>query len=86
MVEVKNRGNDPVDSLLRKFTRRFQHSGIGKRHKNSRYHKKKETKSERRKRALYRVKVVKQKEKLAKMGRLEDEKSRFIAGKIGKNK
>lgn len=84
MVEVKNKGNEPVDNLLRRFSRRWQQSGIGKRDRRKRYYEKPLTKRVRRLRALHRIKLLNKKKKLIKLGLIEDEKNRFMAGKIGK--
>ncbi|MBD3244529.1 MAG: 30S ribosomal protein S21 [Candidatus Moranbacteria bacterium] len=84
MVEVKNKGNEPVENLLRRFSRRWQQSGVGKRSRDRRYHKKTMNKRTRKQRALHRIKLLKKKERLIKLGRLEDEKNRFRSGKIGK--
>ncbi|MBD3238687.1 MAG: 30S ribosomal protein S21 [Candidatus Moranbacteria bacterium] len=84
MVEVKNKGNEAVENLLRKFNRRWQQSGIGKRNRNRRYHKKPMNRRTRRQRALHRLMLLEKKERLIKMGRLEEEKNRFMTGKLGK--
>jgi ribosomal protein S21 len=84
MVEVRNKGSEPVESLLRRFSKRWQQSGIGRRDRKRRYYSKPETRRERRLRALYRISVQKERERLKKLGRLEEEKNRFMAGKIGK--
>ena len=86
MVEVRNKGNEPVENLLRRFSKRWQQSGIGRRSRQQRYHKKIETKRERRLRALYRIQVQKEYEKMRKMGKLEEEKNKFMSGRIGKAK
>ncbi|MBD3300405.1 MAG: 30S ribosomal protein S21 [Candidatus Moranbacteria bacterium] len=85
MVEVKNKGNEPVDNLLRRFSRRWQSSGIGKRDRKKKYYQKPATKRVRKLRALHRLKLLKEKKRLIKLGRLEDEKNKFMSGKIGKS-
>lgn len=78
MVEVRNKGNEPVENLLRRFTKRWQQSGIGHRERERRFYRKPETKRERRIRALYRLTVQKERDKLRKLGKLEDERSKFM--------
>ncbi|MBU2025133.1 MAG: hypothetical protein ABIC19_02425 [Patescibacteria group bacterium] len=85
MVEVKNKGNEPVENLLRRFSKRWQRSGIGQRERKRRYRNRPETRRERRLRALYRLAVQKEREKLRKLGRLEEEKNNFISGRIGRS-
>jgi len=31
MVEVRNKGNEPLEGMLRRFSKRWQQSGIGRR-------------------------------------------------------
>lgn len=78
MVEVRNKGNEPVENLLRRFTKRWQQSGIGHRDRERRFYRKPETRRERRLRALYRLAVQKERDHLRKLGKLEDERSKFM--------
>ena len=80
MVEVRKRDNENTESLLRRFSRRWQASGIGIRARRLRFFEKDFTKRERRIRALYRTNKRKEYEKLAKLGKLEEE--HFRKGKI----
>ncbi len=84
MVEVRNKGNEPLEGMLRRFSKRWQQSGIGRRERSQRYHQKKETKRERRLRAIYRLAIQKEKEKLRKLGKLEEERNRFMTGRTGR--
>lgn len=80
MVEVRRRENENSENLLRRFSRRWQSSGIGMRTRKERFFKKDFTKREKRVRALYRVEKHKEYEKLAKLGKLGEE--HFRKGKI----
>jgi ribosomal protein S21 len=80
MVEVRKKDNENSETLLRRFTRRWQESGIGVRARKRRFFQKDFTKREKRIRALYRVKKKKEYETLEKLGKLEEE--RFRKGKI----
>ncbi len=80
MVEVRKKDNENSETLLRRFTRRWQESGIGVRARKRRFYQKDFTKREKRIRALYRVEKKKEYETLEKLGKLEEE--HFRKGKI----
>ena len=73
VIEVKKRERENPRSLLRRFTRRIQQSGILIRARKARFREREKTKGERRNSALRRVKIGHEKEKLRKMGLLEEE-------------
>jgi len=73
VIEVKKRERENSRSLLRRFTRRIQQSGILIGARKARFREREKTKRERRDSALRRVKVGHEKEKLRKMGLLEEE-------------
>jgi len=76
-IEVKKRNGENTRSLLRRFSRRIQQSGVLVRARKARFYEKDRTKRERRDSALRREKVKKEKEKLKKLGLLEEEKPGF---------
>lgn len=73
VIEVKRRERENPRSLLRRFTRRIQQSGLLIRARKARFREKERTKRERRTSALRRTRIGKEKEKLRKMGLLEEE-------------
>lgn len=72
-IEVKKREKENTRSLLRRFTRRIQQSGVLVRARRARFLEKEKGKSERRSSALRRQRITSEKEKLRKMGLLEEE-------------
>ncbi len=72
-IEVKRKTGETTRSLLRRFTRRIQQSGILIRARKSRFLERKKSKSERRASALRRNEIIREKEKLRKLGLLEEE-------------
>jgi ribosomal protein S21 len=72
-IEVKKKQGETTRSLLRRFSRRIQQSGILIRARKARFREKEKSKRERRASALRRVQILSQKEKLRKMGLLEEE-------------
>lgn len=72
-IEVKKKEGETTRSLLRRFSRRIQQSGILIRARKARFREKGRTKREKRASALRRIQIVQEKEKLRKMGLLEEE-------------
>lgn len=72
-IEVKKKDRETTRSLLRRFSRRIQQSGVLINARKARFLEKEKSKGERRANALRRTKIGKEKEKLRKMGLLEEE-------------
>jgi len=72
-IEVKKQQGETTRGLLRRFSRRIQQSGVLIRARKARFYEKDRTKRDRRDGAVRRVKIGKEKEKLRKMGLLEEE-------------
>ncbi|MDD3006513.1 MAG: 30S ribosomal protein S21 [Candidatus Pacebacteria bacterium] len=73
MIEVKKKDNESVGSLLRRFSRKVQQSGLLLQARSSRFQEKTKSRTERRKSALRRNEIVAQKEKDRKLGKLDEE-------------
>jgi ribosomal protein S21 len=73
MIEVKKKDNESVGSLLRRFSRKVQQSGLLLQARSSRFQERAKSRTERRKSALRRNEIVAQKEKDRKLGKLEEE-------------
>lgn len=72
MIEVKRRDGESLESLVRRFTRRIQQSGVIIRAKEGQFFQKRKTKRELRERALRRKQIKDKKEYLKKIGKLEE--------------
>ncbi len=72
-VEVKRKERETVGSLLRRFTRRIQQSGILVRARKARFYTPARTRRQRRLAALHRTGVRAERERLRKLGLLTDE-------------
>ncbi len=75
-IEVKKRERESAQSLLRRFSRRVQQSGILIRTRRARFYVPPLTKRKKRLGALRRLENQKAREKLYKLGKLEDERKR----------
>lgn len=73
MIEVKKKDNESVGSLLRRFSRKVQQSGLLLQARSSRFQEREKSRTERRKSALRRNVLVAQKERDRKLGKLEEE-------------
>ncbi|MFH1392499.1 MAG: hypothetical protein ABIG90_02345 [bacterium] len=73
MVQAKKREKESVSSLIRRFTRRVQQSGLLLQSRQNRFYNKAKSKRQVKESALHRQKVVAEKERLRKLGKLEDE-------------
>jgi ribosomal protein S21 len=73
MIEVKKKDNESIGSLLRRFSKRVQQSGLLLQARSSRFKDKSLSRTERRKSALRRKEITSEKEKLRKLGKLEED-------------
>ncbi len=76
MIEVKRKKNESFDSLLRRFSRRFQSSGKQIESKRRRFREPEASKNKRRESALRRVTKGEQYKYLLKTGQLKEEPRR----------
>lgn len=73
VIEVKKKTGETTRSLLRRFSKRIQQSGVLVRARKARFHEREKSKIEQRNSAIRRIKIGKEKERLRKMGLLEEE-------------
>lgn len=73
MVQAKKREKESMASLIRRFNRRVQQSGLLLQARQARFYTKAKSKRQIKESALHRQKVIAEKERLRKLGKLEDE-------------
>jgi len=73
-VEVRKKERETTQSLLRRFTRRIQQSGVLVRARRGRFYASPLTKRQKKLAALRRKELQKEREKLYKLGKLPPEK------------
>lgn len=71
-IEVKKRERESVQSLLRRFSKRVLQSGILVRSRRNRFYVPPKTKRQKKLSALRRQQIQKERERLYKLGKLED--------------
>ncbi len=72
MVEVKKREGESAESLLRRFTKRVQSSGVLLQAKRRRYYSPKQSKLEAKETAARKSEIMEKKEYLRKIGKLDE--------------
>lgn len=82
MIEVKRKDRESSESLIRRFSRRVQQSGVLVQARKSRFRKDEKTRREMIQGALYKEKVKKIVSKLKKMGKFDEESFRNVKKKL----
>ncbi|PIP27477.1 MAG: hypothetical protein COX30_01685 [Candidatus Moranbacteria bacterium CG23_combo_of_CG06-09_8_20_14_all_39_10] len=84
MIEVKKKDRETSESLIRRFSRRVQQSGVLVRARKTRFRLDEKSKSEIRQGAMYRAQVKKVVDRLKKMGKFDDENFKQAKKKMNK--
>jgi DNA-binding transcriptional regulator YhcF (GntR family) len=84
MIEVKKKDRETSESLIRRFSRRVQQSGVLVKARKTRFRIEEKSKTELRQGAMYRSKVKKVVERLKKMGKFDDENFKQAKKKMAK--
>lgn len=82
MIEVKRKERETSESLIRRFGRRVQQSGVLVRARKVRFRGEEKSKREIREGALYRGQVKKIVDRLKKMGKFDEESFRNVKKKL----
>ncbi len=82
MIEVRKKDRETAESLIRRFSRRVQQSGVLIRARKTRFRAEEKSKKEKREEALYKVKIRKQIEKAKKLGKFDEEALKDIKRKM----
>lgn len=82
MIQVRKKDRESSESLIRRFSRRIQQSGVLMAARKSRFEKPKKTKIKKRLEAMYKVKIRKEINKLKKLDRFDDEALKNIKRKM----
>lgn len=72
MVEVKKRDNESTDSLLRRFSRKVQQSGVLLQARKVRFYERKKARRKLREEAIRRAHFLEERERLIKLGELDE--------------
>ncbi|MEP7162759.1 MAG: 30S ribosomal protein S21 [Candidatus Moraniibacteriota bacterium] len=78
MIQVKRKEKETAESLIRRFSRRVQQSGVLKRVRKLRFREEEQSRPKRREEALYKVKIRKEITRLKKLGKFDEDALRDI--------
>lgn len=73
MIQVNRKEKETSESLIRRFSRRVQQSGVLKRVRKLRYREEEQSRPKRREEALYKVKIRKEISRLKKLGKFDED-------------
>lgn len=82
MIEVKKKDRESSESLIRRFSRRVQQSGVLVQARRIRFRTEEKSKREMRAGAMYKAKVKKVVNQLKKMGKFDEENFRNVKKKL----
>ena len=83
VVEVKKKDGESVESMLRRFTRKVQQSGVLIRAKRGKFYEREKSEHEQKEAAIRRTELRSKREYLRKIGKLEEF---FPRGRFGRKK
>ncbi len=73
MIQVNRKEKETSESLIRRFSRRVQQSGVLRRVRKIRFHQEEQSRDKRRDEALYKVKIRKEISRLKKLGKFDED-------------
>ena len=82
MIQVRKKERETAESLIRRFSRRIQQSGVLRRARKTRFHQPEQSREKRREEALYKVKIRKVIGRLKKLGKFDEEALKEIKKKM----
>ena len=82
MIQVKKKDRETSESLIRRFSRRIQQSGVLMQARRSRFDFPGKSKKKQRDEALYKVKIRKEIDKLKKIDRFNDDALKNIKKRV----
>jgi len=82
MIEVKKKDRETAESLIRRFSRRVQQSGILVHARKARFRLEEKSRRKKREEALYKLKIRKEIDRAKKMGKFDEETLKDIKRKL----
>lgn len=84
MIQVRRKDRETPESVIRRFSRRVQQSGILQHVRKNRFRLEEKSKEKRRQEALYKTQIRKEINKLKKMGKFDDGALKEIKKKMNR--
>lgn len=82
MIQVRKKEKETAESLIRRFSRRVQQSGVLRQVRKLRFRAEEQSRVKRRDEALYKVKIRKEINRLKKLGKFDEDALRDIKKKM----
>lgn len=82
MIQVRKKERETPESLIRRFSRRVQQSGVLRHVRKHRFYQPEQSRGKRRDEALYKVKIRKEINRLKKLGKFDEDALRDIKKKM----
>ncbi len=82
MIQVRKKERETAESLIRRFSRRVQQSGVLRQVRKQRFHQPEQSRNKRREGALYKVKIRKEINRMKKLGKFDEDALRDIKKKM----
>lgn len=82
MIHVKRKEKETAESLIRRFSRRVQQSGVLKRVRKLRFRAEEQSRPKRREEALYKVKIRKEISRMKKLGKFDEDTLKDIKKRL----
>ena len=84
MIQVRKRDREAPESLIRRFSRRVQQSGVLQRVRKMRFRLEEKSRTKRRDEAIYKVRIRKEINRLKKLGKFDEDALRDIKKKLNR--
>ena len=84
MIQVRKRDREAPESLIRRFSRRVQQSGVLQRVRKMRFRLEEKSRTKRRDEAIYKVRLRKEINRLKKLGKFDEDALRDIKKKLNR--
>jgi ribosomal protein S21 len=84
MIHIRKKERETPESMIRRFSRRVQQSGVLQSVRKHRFRLEEKSRLKRREEALYKVKIRKEIDRLKKLGRFDEESLREVRRRLNK--
>ena len=84
MIHIRKKDRETPESMIRRFSRRVQQSGVLQRVRKNRFRLEEKSRTKRREEALYKVKIRKEIDRLKKLGKFDDESLREVRKRLNR--
>lgn len=82
MITVEKKDRETSESLIRRFSRRVQQSGVLQKARKTRFRAEEKSKQKKREEALYKIRIRKEIDKMKKLGKFDEETLKNIKKKL----